>query len=433
MSSLCALAGDGFIVRFELKNGIKEYLRDQQYDITGINLAENHIEAYLTQEQFDLIQSQKFKIDFSFPTHLSKAPDREYKNPEEIEDFLKDIHGRFPELTELRSIGKTIEGRTIWAIKITAPSENQKSVLFVNGMHHAREVMTPEITTDVVEYLVTRFGSDQKVQQWLEQTIVWVIPMFNLDGNNKMWNVDSMWRKNTRDGHGVDINRNYPTAWDTCNGSSGSSWAQDYRGEFPASEPETQAMMNFVASIKPVFSISYHSYSEIVIYPFGCSPKKTPEHEAVESIGTELGAKLDYRPGTSWELLYNVDGGDIDWLYTEHQVLPYVVEVNSTRQGFHPSYSEWRDVTVKRNRPGWMFLLDRLQGPSIQGKVNLDEFREINIALAKDSKVFQNYKINIDGSFHVILKPETYEITFSGNKSKIIKNLKIDSKKEIIL
>ena len=71
-----------------------------------------------------------------------------------------------------------------------------------------------------------------------------------------------MWRKNTRDnngsggfdsGDGVDINRNYPYKWGSCNGSSGSTWAQDYRGTAPASEPETQVMMDLVKAGSELF------------------------------------------------------------------------------------------------------------------------------------------------------------------------------------
>src|SRR5690606_27444294 len=116
-----------------------------------------------------------------------------------------------------------------------------------------------------------------------------------------------------------DINRNYPVGWNSCNGSSGRTWAQDYRGESPASEPETQVMMSFVTKIRPVFNISYHSYSELVIFPYGCSPKNAKG--MVEKIGHELGKALDYKAGTAWELLYNADGGDIDWMYHDLGVL----------------------------------------------------------------------------------------------------------------
>src|SRR5690606_35297117 len=129
---------------------------------------------------------------------------------------------------------------------------------------------------------------------------------------------------------GVDLNRNYPKGWGSCNGSSGSRTSDTYRGEAPASEPETQAMMKLIQKIRPVFDISYHSYSELVLYPFGCRGQKTQTEEVVAKIGREMGTLLKYEPGTPWEILYSADGGDIDWMYDEYQVIPYVIEINST-------------------------------------------------------------------------------------------------------
>ena len=133
--------------------------------------------------------------------------------------------------------------------------EVEPAILY-NSMHHAREVMTPEIGIDMVEYLLTRYGSDEKVTKWVNENEIWVVPMLNVDGNNRVWSGDSMWRKNTRNSYGVDINRNYPHEWGACNGSSGSTWSQTYRGS-AASEPETRYLMGLVANIKPVFDISY--------------------------------------------------------------------------------------------------------------------------------------------------------------------------------
>ena len=428
-----ALANNAMIVRFDLNNSMKEFLRANEFDITGINYKTMEIEALLTPEELNTIQAQKTTIKFSFPQNLAAAPDSRYKNPDEIEDFIKDIHARYPEITELKIIGKTLEGREIHAIKISdnAKSEEQEPAVLYNGMHHAREVMTPEITTDIIDYLTSNYNQKAEVTKWVNDTEIWVIPMFNLDGNNKMWNEDSMWRKNTRNNHGVDINRNYPQGWNSCKGSSSNTGAQDYRGTAPASEPETQAMMNFVAEIKPVFNISYHSYSEIVIYPYGCKPLKTPTGEAVTEIGAELGKKLNYKPGTAWELLYNADGGDIDWMYVQQQVIPYVIEVNSTMQGFHPGYDKWRDKTVLLNRAGWMHLLDRLNGPSVQGKVNLNEYKTVKIFKAGESVAVQEYKINPDGTYYIIMKPGKYDFSFEGSLSKKFENITVSSKQNL--
>lgn len=419
------------IVRFDLTLPVKKFLKLNEFDVTGVNYDTMEIEALLSESELQKIQKLGTKIKFVYPQNLVARPDDQYKKPDDIDRFVKEINARYPEITEVRSIGKSLEGRDIWAIKITANNGKVKPTFLVNAMHHAREVMTPEITTDMVEYITTNYRVDPKVTSWVENSIIWVIPMFNVDGNNKMWLEDSMWRKNTRNGHGVDINRNYPTGWGSCNGSSARTGAQDYRGSAPASEPETQAMMNFVSEIKPVFNISYHSYSELVIYPYGCRPQRTPSEEAVESIGKEVARAIDYRPGTAWELLYNADGGDIDWMYQEHQVIPYVIEVNSTMAGFHPNYTKWRDKTVLRNRAGWQLLLEKLQGPSLQGKVEGGIYSEIIIKKSGDTKVTQTYKINPDGTYFVILKAGKYDVTFSGKEKKTFSGLNLTGKKTL--
>jgi carboxypeptidase T len=431
LASASAIANDSFIVRFDLTDSMKNYLKANEFDVTGVNYKTNEIEALLTQAELDSFLAQKAVVKFSFPQTLVGSPDHQYKKPDEIEQFVKDIHAHYPEITAIKSIGKSLEGRDIWAIKISdhANIDEKEPVVLINGMHHAREVMTPEITTDMIDYLTSNYGHKEEVTKWVDGTEIWVIPMFNVDGNNKMWTQNSMWRKNTRGGFGVDINRNYPTGWNTCNGSSNNHGAQDYHGTGPASEPETQAMMNFVAEIKPVFNISYHSYSEIVIYPFGCRPLKTPTGQAVEAIGAEIAKKLDYKPGTAWELLYNADGGDIDWMYQEHQTIPYVIEVNSTSAGFHPNYTKWRDKTVLRNRPGWMTLLNRLEGASVQGVVSQNDFMSVKIFIAGDTKVVQTYKINPDGSFYIILKPGTYDFSFEGAKTQKFTQIVVKDKK----
>jgi carboxypeptidase T len=430
ISTTTVFAQEAYIVRFDLTDHMKSYLKAHAYDVTGVNYSTNEIEALLTEEELAEIKSQKTTIRFAFPQNLSSAPDDQYKNPDEIEDFIRDIHARYPDITQIKSIGKTLEGRDIFAIKISdnAKMDETEPTVLVNAMHHAREVMTPEVTTDMIDYLTSNYGIKPEVTKWVNSTQIWVIPMFNLDGNNKMWNENSMWRKNTRNGHGVDLNRNYPAGWNSCNGSSANVNAQDYRGTAPASEPETQAMMNFVASIKPVFNISYHSYSEIVIYPFGCRPNRTPTGQAVETVGAEIGKKLNYKPGTAWELLYNADGGDIDWMYTTHQVIPFVIEVNSTSQGFHPNYATWRDKTVLRNRPGWMHLLERLEGPSLQGIVSKTDFEVIRILRPGTQTELQRYKINPDGSFYIILNPGVYDFSFEGTKTKKLTNVDVSSK-----
>lgn len=279
--------------------------------------------------------------------------------------------------------------------------------------------MGPEVALDIIETLLKGYGHDSKITHWVEANDIWVLPMFNVDGNAIVWSTDTMWRKNARGNYGVDLNRNYPFAWGTCNGSSARQTAQDYRGPSAASEPETQVMMNFVKEIRPVFDISYHSYSELVIYPLGCNGKRTQNFDVVEKIGKEMGAKLGYTAGTAWETLYSVDGGDIDWMYSEYQVIPYVIEVNSSKDGFQPDFSK-RNPTVALNRLGWQLLLDRMDGPGIHGRVTSNNFAvsEFNVLVQIKSGEaytdYMNYRGKSDGSYHLILNPGDYRLVISG-------------------
>lgn len=412
-----------------------ELMHELEIDVAGVDVERKIIDLLLTDENYKALQAKGFEVEILEVKGVSKGPDEEYKNPGEIEQIITDFYNNYPHLTQKISIGKSLEGRDIWAIKISDNpnlDEVSESAVLFNSMHHAREVMTPEVGIDIIEYLLTNYDKDAQVKKWVDSYEIWVIPMFNVDGNNMMWSQDRWWRKNTRGGYGVDINRNYPSTWDKCNGSSGSQSSQTYRGEAPGSEPETQAMMKFVGQIRPVFNISYHAYSELVIYPYGCNGERVPNKDVVERIGIEMGQKLKYKAGTAWELLYSVDGGDIDWMYDAYQVIPYVIEVNSRWQGFQPNYKRWRDKTVERNRVGWQLLLDRMEKSGIKGKIDFS-FNKAVIEIRSGGKLIQTYNVRPDGTFHIVLNPGEYDLNIVADNTVLsVETVKVGESLEIL-
>jgi carboxypeptidase T len=394
-------------------------LHEMGADIAGVNLDNHTVDIIATPAQGDYLAKSGFQIQKSMESVSLASPDRAFKNPSQVENLLKNYAAAYPTIAQTFSVGKSLEGRDIWAIKITsnvsAANTGKPRILF-NGMHHAREVMSVEIPLDIIDQLLTQYGKDPKVTQWVNTTEIWVLPMFNVDGNNKVWTQQNMWRKNVRGGYGVDINRNYPYAWASCSGSSSSKGAQDYHGPSAASEPETLVMMNLVKTIRPTFDISYHSYSEIVIYPYGCEGQHVPNREVVEGTGQEMAKLLvsdngrnGYRAGTSSELLYSTDGTDIDWMYHEYQVIPYVIEVNSDGEGFQPGYARWRDITVKRQRGAWQLLLTKLQGPSIAGFASANANVRIE-RVSGGASFVQDQKANNEGYFRAIVPAGKYSV-----------------------
>jgi hypothetical protein len=406
------------------------------FDVAGVDVKAGTVDVVVTENSMPKIKSLALgDVVNSQDADPDVAPDSRYMTYAELTAILQNYAAKFPALVRVESIGKSHEGRDIWAIKISDnvnQHENEPAVFF-NAMHHAREVMTTEVAIDIIDQLTVKYATDQAVQNWVDSNEIWIVPMVNPDGNNRVWTSNSMWRKNTREGYGVDINRNYPYAWGSCGGSSGSTYSDTYRGPSAGSEPETQAVMDLVRRVQPVISVSYHSYSEIVIYPYGCDGERAEDRDIVEGLGRELGRKLvkdsgsgTYEAGTSWELLYSVDGGDIDWYYNTYRVLPYVIEVNSGSQGFQPPFS-WRQSTVERMRPGWALMLDRLSQSGVRGVVTLNGQRaaqgQLTItslgldAQAKDS--VQTYPVKADGTFHAILKPGMYKVSFTINGAEV--------------
>ena len=422
-------------------------LHSYHLDIAGVDLEHKIVQVVANQEDRQLLISNGYILLDSPERHLKSgwylpsSLDEKYKTPEEVEELLIEYNKKYPKLTKLVMIGESLEGRPIWALKISDHAEireiGEPTVLF-NAEHHAREVMTPEVALDIIDYLLTNYGffKNRKVTNWVNSSEIWVVPMVNPDGNNRVWTEDQWWRKNTRNDYGVDLNRNYPYMWGACNGSSGDINDQTYRGEAPGSEPETQAMMALVEEIRPVFDISYHSYSELVLYPYGCEGNKGSE--ILDSIGQAMGQLLGYEAGTPWEILYSADGGDMDWMYYNYQVLAYVIEVNTMWQGgFFPKYDTYRDETVLKNRQAWGHLLDRLNGSGIRGVVrNKDKKALSNFVVVVEELIdgkyveIQRYRGNPDGTYHIVLDEGKYRFTFTADRFlPMVKNVKLGKKR----
>jgi carboxypeptidase T len=358
-------------------------LAAQGYDILGVDLETGTVDVVGTATDVTAFAAQGIPV--TIVRYLDGAQpqvDPKYLDPGELEEHLERIQARYSNIAHLFVLGHTEEGRPYYAMKISdnVMAEEDEPAVFFIGEHHAREVMTPEIALDLVNTLVRNYGSNAFVTDVVNRTEVWVMPGHNPDGSNHVFTADTFWRKNRRDNgggiFGVDNNRNYPFRWGACNGSSGNPADETYRGPSPGSEPETTALTALALEQRPVFALSYHSYGELVLHSYGCSGSKPPDRAVVEDIGVQLASRLKrdsgnggYTPGYPWQILYPVDGEMQDWFYSQLGTLAFTIEVNSSAQGFQPAYDVWRNSTVERNRPGWIYLLRRLDGPSVRGHV----------------------------------------------------------------
>jgi hypothetical protein len=209
---------------------------------------------------------------------------RPYGGPGGIREELAATAARFPRLAQLKTIGTTVRGAPIQAVKVTAnartvPDGRRPAVLYLGGQH-AREWITPEMTRRLLHHVLDGYGTDATTTRLLDTTELWFLPVANPDGYDMTFTSDEYryWRKNMRDdgdgvwspADGVDLNRNFAEKWGYDNeGSSPDPATEVYRGPRPNSEPETRAMDALFRRVGFEFLVNYHSAAELILWGSG--------------------------------------------------------------------------------------------------------------------------------------------------------------------
>ncbi|MEU6311775.1 M14 family zinc carboxypeptidase [Streptomyces sp. NPDC047014] len=231
-----------------------------------------------------------------------------------------------PGLTKVVSIGRTVQGKDILALKVTKNAGRTRdgakpSVLYMSNQH-AREWITPEMTRRLMHHTLDSYGRDARVTALVDSTELWFLLSANPDGYDYTHAPDGrrLWRKNLRDnngdgrvapGDGVDLNRNFAYKWGYDNeGSSPNQASETYRGPQASSEPETTALDAFEKRVGFAYAINYHSAAELLLYGVGWQvATPTPDDVAYKALaGTpENPAVPGYYPQVSSEL-YTTNG-----------------------------------------------------------------------------------------------------------------------------
>ena len=282
-----------------------------------------------------------------------------YHTYDETEAALGSLVSTYPTLADTIRIGRAYGPtfRNITVIKISdnvAVDENEAEVLF-SGCHHARELMSVEIPLMFATYLLQNYGTDPTVTNYVNTREIYCLPILNPDGlsyvqANHSGSNSTWWRKNRRnngDGtFGVDLNRNYAFAWGYDNiGSSPSTSNATYRGPGAFSEPETRALRDFIEDREFTIWLSYHTYGELFLYPWGYVPEFTPDQKVFASLGAEMAEGTGYVVGnTALGTIYLTNGGSDDWAYgeiaTKNRIFSFTPETNNSGQGgFAPAES----------------------------------------------------------------------------------------------
>jgi len=297
------------------------------------------------------------------PTYFHLGSMGGYFTYVEMQQILDSMALLYPTLISVKQplSPQSIEGRNIWQVKISdnpAVNENEPEVLY-NSLHHAREAASLSQLIFYMWYLLENYSTNPEIKGIVDNSEMYFVPCVNPDGYVYNQTINpfggGMWRKNRKvngDGtFGVDLNRNYSEHWGYDNiGSSPTTSSDTYRGLSAFSEPETQAMRNFCNTRQFITALNAHTFSNLLIYPYGYLPSiYTPDSATYVNWSVLLTEDSRFLYGTGDQTVNYVTNGDSDdWMYGEQTSKPKILsmtpEAGSATDGFWPASSRILDI-----------------------------------------------------------------------------------------
>ena len=472
------------VVRFTAPDKtILEEFPPEKYDIAAYKPGE-FFDLVVTRSEYKDLLKRGFDVQITqtedrLRKHLKMRTDRDltgYRDYEDLIGELEQIENDYPDICKLYDIGESWgkeysdNGNSnyddyyheIWALKVSdnVEVEEDEASVYYMGVHHAREPISLEVVMAVLNHILENYGVDDTITGNVNNSQIWFIPLVNPNGHRIVTEqIDLWWRKNIRDNNengqfdtdywygygidGVDPNRNYGFQWGPV-GTSDNWDSPVYHGPEPWSEPEIYAMKGLLESHHFVTGITYHSYSELVLFPFGYQyGAVAPDHDALEELATEMAVTIPaegggyYTPQQSLEL-YPCMGTTDDYSYGVHGTFSFTIELGI--EFIPPAYQV--DDICEDNIEAAMILLDRVNIQTLTGHITDAEtgepiVAEIFIDGIDNSGSFR-YPYQSDeqfGRYYRLLQTGTYDITYSlyGYESVEMSEVVINSESQTVI
>lgn len=329
-----------FLARIEFNSPAELSQLASLVDVWEVNHAGGYVVAYLDNTEFEELTSLGFSgvIDRERTFQLGKARQLSpgqtqgipgyacYRTVEETYSSLADLAGANSRLADWIDIGDSwekmassgIRGYDINTLILTNKTiPGPKPKFYLMGAIHAREYVTAELAARFAEHLLAQYGKDADITWLLDHYEVHVTPITNPDGR-KIAETGIYWRKNANstdgcenpDLWGTDLNRNSSFKWGLA-GSSQDACAETYRGAFPGSEPETQAIQDYLGGIftdrrgpgdfdpAPADTsglfITLHSYGDLIFFPWAWTEVPAPNVQELQTLGRKFGFYSGYQ------------------------------------------------------------------------------------------------------------------------------------------
>ena len=356
------------------------------------------------------------------------SPDYSYHNYDDLHNKLSFYSHQYPNITRMYSIGKSVQGRELYALEI---SDNpgiheplEPEFKYVGNMH-GNEVVGREMLLILIKYLCEGYGRNERVTNIVDSTRIHILPTMNPDGFEMSHEGDAQSILGRANAHNKDLNRNFPDQYITKENENG------------VQEPETLAIMAWSRAYPFVLSANLHGGSMVANYPFDdYNPNNNDKSSSISSDDSTFVflAKIyslnhpkmklgnycygDTFPegitnGARW---YSVSGGMQDWNYLNTNDFEITLELGCIKYPEHvklPDY--WHD-----NKESLLKYMEAVHS-GVKGSITDSDGNKI--ANATITVIGNTHEIQgtPDGEYFRLLAPGTYTIMVEADGMKFAK------------
>ena len=406
-----------------------EWLRQEgfNYEVRGDGTAEVHA----TEAEALKLKDAGLECR-ELPARPSSSPPRaqglgDYNSFGSITSFLQQTTNQHPSLCRLISIGRTVQDREMWALKVTTQPDLEmgKPRVRLGASIHGDEPLGAEMCLYFIDLLANGSVTNARISNLLARTEIWVIPVLNPDGFVAGTRFNS---------GGYDLNRSFPD-------SGGSGLGNSLFGP-PAAiagrPPEVVNLMRFSTNRTFTLAANLHGGALVANYPFdddelGAVNSPTPDDALFRFIAL---AYATHNPpmyasstfsqgivnGAAW---YVVDGGLQDWSYRYAGCNEVTIEISNNKQPPAVQLLQyWND-----NREAMLSYVETVYTAINGFFTDAESGQPVHAAVKVLGAQHGIFSDRLRGDYHRMLRPGTYHLAFTAphHLTKVISNVVVQA------
>lgn len=402
-------------------------------DIAGVRISPLSLELFIQQKyEYTIVETPDIKGIIGHADLKGVLQWDTYPAYDQYLEIMKDFTDKYPSLCRLDTIGVSIYGKLVLALKISdnAASDEDEPEVFYSSTIHGDETGGFILMLHLADYLLKGYDNNPRARSLVSNLEIWINPLANPDGTYRAGNIISLpTRFNANE---KDLNRNFPDPFFPYTSTN-------------IQQKETHDMVNFLREHRFVLSANFHSGSEVVNFPWDVYARNNlkvrsrlhaddrwfydisrayadtvhrysdPDYMTSENNGVVRGA--------DWYVIY---GGRQDFVTWELQGREVTIELDST-------YITPSSRLLKLWEDNYRSLLGYLENAlyGIHGKIVSSTSQRPVAAriklLSYDRDSSHVYSDTLTGSFVRMVSPGTYNIEFTarGYRDTIIKNIAV--------